>query len=305
MEVYKRETRKVIKRFRAHRLSFHDCVAALDAALADLTPRLTGEQIAPLRALMLENNDMVMKEMERRGPPPFDPKILAAFGGITVSDYRPGQVIYAQGDSGEAVFYIQKGRVKLTAVSKFGKPAVIGVLGAGSFLGEGCLRGQPYAATATAMVKSSIERLDKLSVIRALSENLAFSELFLAHLLYRNIRMEEDMIYQILNSHEKRLARVLLLLANFGKKGRPKSVIPKISFEALAGMVGTTISRVSVFMRKFRKLGFIEYNGEWKIHNSLLNVVLHDQFVPIPNDPFPVTLSPPRTPGRRVKLKDA
>jgi CRP/FNR family cyclic AMP-dependent transcriptional regulator len=306
MEVYKRKTRKVIKRFLVHRLSFNDCVAALDAALADLTPRLTSEQIAPLRALMLENNDMVMKEMERRGPPPFDPKMLAALrDGITVSDYRAGQVIYAQGDSGEAVFYIQKGRVKLTAVSKFGKPAIIGVLGAGSFLGEGCLRGQAYAATATAVVKSSIERLDKLSVIRGLSENLAFSELFLAHLLSRNIRLEEDMIHQILNSHEKRLARVLLLLANFGKKGKPKSVIPKISFEALAQMVGTTISRVSVFMRKFRKLGFIDYNGEWKIHNSLLNVVLHDQFVPIPNDPFPVTLSPHRTPGRRIKSKDA
>jgi len=296
----------VIKRFRAHGLSFHDCVAALDAALADLTPRLTGEQIAPLRALMLENNDLVMKEMERRGPPPFDPKILAALrDGITVSDYRSGQVVYAQGDSGEAVFYIQKGRVKLTAVSKLGKSAVIGVLGAGSFLGEGCLRGQPYAATATAVVKSSIERLDKLSVIRGLSENLAFSELFLGHLLSRNIRLEEDMICHILNSHEKRLARVLLLLANFGKKGKPKSVIPKISFEALAQMVGTTISRVSVFMRKFHKLGFIDYNGEWKIHNSLLNVVLHDQFVPIPNDPFPVTLAPHRTPGRRVKSKDA
>src|ERR1700674_526834 len=259
MEVYKRETREAIKRFLARRLTFHDCVAALDAALADLTPRLKDEQIVPLRALMLENNDMVMKEMERRGPPPFDPKILAASGArISVSDYRPGQVIYAQGDSGEAVFYVQKGRVKLTVVSKFGKQAVIGVLGAGSFLGEGCLRGQPHAATATAMVKSSIERLDKSSMMRALSTNLAFSELFLAHLLSRNVRMEEDMIYQILNSHEKQLARALLLLANFGKKGRPKSVIPKISFEALAQMVGTTISRVNFFMRKFRKLGFIE-----------------------------------------------
>ena len=158
MEVYKSETREVIKRFLDHRLSFPDCIAALDAALADLTPRLTGEQIAPLRALILENNDIVMKEMERRGPPPFDPKILAALGdGITVSDYRSGQVIYAQGDSGEAVFYIQKGRVKLTVASKFGKKAVIGVLGAGSFLGEGCLRGQPHAVTATAMVKSSID----------------------------------------------------------------------------------------------------------------------------------------------------
>jgi CRP/FNR family transcriptional regulator, cyclic AMP receptor protein len=305
VEVYKSETREVIRRFRAGRLSFHDCVAALDAALADLTPRLTGEQIAPLRALMMENNDMVMKEMERRGPPPFDPKLLAAFGdGITVAVYRPGQVIYAQGDSGEAVYYIQKGRVRLTAVSKFGRQAVIGVLGAGSFFGEGCLRGQAHAATATAMLKSSIERLDKLSVIRGLRENLAFSELFLAHLLSRTIRLEEDMIYQILNSHEKQLARALLLLANFGKKGRPKSVIPKISFEALAQMVGTTISRVRQFMRKFRKLGFIDYNGELKINSSLLNVVLRDQFFTTASDPR-ANLLPQRTPGRRVKLKNA
>ena len=244
---------------------------------------------------------MVMKEMERRGPPPFDPKILAALGdGITVSDYRAGQLIYTQGDSGDAVFYIQKGRVKLTVVSKLGKRAVIGVLGAGSFLGEGCLRGQPHAATATALGKSSIERLDRASMLRVLGENLAFSELFVAHLLSRSLRMEEDMIYQILNSHEKRLARALLMLANFGEKGRPKSVIAKISFEALAQMIGTTISRVGFFMRKFRKLGFIDYNGELKINNSLLNVVLHDQFVTMAPDPLPVTLSR-RTPGGRVK----
>ena len=142
-------------------------------------------------------------------------------------------------------------------------------------------------ATATAMGKSSIERLEKSSVKRALSENLAFSELFLAHLLSRNLRIEEDMVYQILNSHEKRLARALLTLADFGKEGRPKSVIPKVSFEALAQMVGTTISRVGFFMRKFRKLGFIDYNGELKIKNSLLKVVLHDQFVVMANDPLP------------------
>jgi CRP/FNR family cyclic AMP-dependent transcriptional regulator len=307
MEVYRRETRRVIKRFLNRRISFADCVAALDAALADLTPRLSGQPIAPLHALILENNDIVTKEMERRGPQPFDPKIVAALaGGITLSDYRLGEVIYRQGESGDAVYYIQKGRVKLTVVSKFGKQAVMGVLGAGSFLGEACLRGQPYAATATVMAKSSIERLEKSSMIRVLGENLAFSELFLAHLLSRNISMEEDMIYQILNSNEKRLARALLLLANFGKKGRPKSVIPKIRFEALAQMVGTTISRVSFFMKKFRKLGFIDYNGELKINNSLLKVVLHDQFVIMANDPFPVTLSPQRTPGsRRVKLKGA
>jgi CRP/FNR family cyclic AMP-dependent transcriptional regulator len=306
MEVYKSETRELIRRFLNHRITFHDCMAALEDALSDLTSRLTSEQIAPLRALILENNDIVMKEMERRGPPAFDPKVLAALGdGITVSDYRPGQVIYGQGEFGETVFYIQKGRVKLTVVSKFGKQAVIGVLGAGSFLGEACLRGQPHAATATAMGKSSIERLDRSRMIRVLRENLAFSELFLTHLLSRNLRMEEDMVYQILNSHEKRLARALLMLANFGKKGRPKSVIPKVSFEALAEMVGTTISRIGFFMRKFRKLGFIDYNGELKISNSLLNVVLRDQFVSMATDPLPLTLSPHRTPGRRAKLKDA
>jgi CRP/FNR family cyclic AMP-dependent transcriptional regulator len=306
MEVYKSETREVIRRFLGHRLTFQDCMAALDAALADLTPRLTGDEIPDLRALMLENNDLVMKEMERRGPPPFDPQSLAALAdGIAVSHYRPGQAIFAQGDSGEAVFYILKGRVKLTVVSKFGKQAVIGVLGAGSFLGEGCLRGQPHAATATAMGKAWIERLDKATMTRVLSTNLAFSELFREHLLSRNISIEEDMVYQILNSHEKRLARALLMLANFGKKGRPKSAIPKISFETLAQMVGTTIARVTFFMKKFRKLGFIDYNGEFKIHNSLLNVVLHDQFVTIASGPFPGTLPPHRTPGRRAKLKNA
>jgi len=305
MEVYKRETEELIRRFLDHKLSFPECIAALDAALADLTPRLAPEQLPALRALMLENNDMVMKEMERRGPPPLDPKALSAFDdGITLSDYRLGQVIYAQGDSGNAVFYIHKGRVKLTAVSKFGKQAVAGTLGAGSFLGEACLRGRPYAVTATALAKSSILRLDKSSVVRLLGKDLTFSERFLAHLLSRNISLEENVVYQILNSNEKRLARVLLLLANFGKKGRPKNVIPKISFGALAQMVGTTISRVSFFMKKFRKLGFIDYNGELTINNSLLNVVLHDQFI-VANDLFPVIPSPTQIPRRRVKLRDA
>ena len=305
MEVYKRETRNVIRRFRDHRLSFPDCIAALDAAFADLTLRLSGEQMVAARALTMENNDIVMKEMARRGPPPFDPKILATLSvGVTVSDYRSGQVIYAQGDPGEAVFYIQKGQVKLTVASKFGKKAVTGVLGAGSFLGERCLSGQEHAVTATVMVKSSIMRLDKSSVMRLLSTHLAFSELFLQHMLSRNLSMEEDMISQVLNSQEKRLARALLLMADFGKEGRPKNVVPKMSFEALAQMVGTTISRVRHFMKKFRKLGFIDYNGELQINNSLLNVVLHDQFVITENDPFPGTRTPHGTPGRRSKVKD-
>jgi len=304
MEVFRRETRGAIKRFLNHKLSLPGCIAALDAAFADLIPRLTNEQFAPLRVLLLENNNMVMKEMERRGAPPFDPEILAVLGdGITLLDYRPSQVIYAQGDSGDAVFYVQKGRVKLTVVSKFGKQAVIGVLGAGSFLGEACLRGQPHAATAQSMGKSSIERLDKTSMIRALGESLAFSELFLAHLLSRNLSLEEDMVYQILNSHEKRLARALLMLANFGKKGRPKNVIPRISFEALAEMVGTTISRVNFFMRKFRKLGFIDYNGALKINSTLLNVVIHDEFVTMSMNPLPV-VSQSRIARNRLKPKE-
>jgi CRP-like cAMP-binding protein len=254
----------------------------------------------------MQDNDIVTKEMERRGPLPFDLGILASLGnGITLSDCRAGEVLYAQGDSGETVFYIQKGRVKLTVASKFGKEAVMGVLGAGSFLGEACLRGHPHAVTATVVVKSSIIRLDKSSVIRLLGKDPTFSETFLDHLLSRNINIQEDMAYQILNSYEKRLARVLLLLANFGKKGRPKSVVPKISFEALAQTVGTTISRVNFFMKKFRKLGFIDYNGEMKINNSLLNVVLHDQFVVMPGDPLPATRLPHRTTRRRVKLKNA
>jgi CRP-like cAMP-binding protein len=302
MDVYKSETREVIKRFLNRRIGFEECMAALDAAFSDVASRLTSEQMVSLRALVMENNEIVMKEMERRGPPPFDAKILAALGdGITTSDYRPGQVIYAQGESGDTVFYVQKGQVKLTVVSKFGKQAVIGILGAGSFFGEGCLRGLPHAATATAVGKSSIERLERSSVIRALGENLAFAELFLGHLLSRNLRMEQDMVYEILNSHEKRLARALLMLADFGKKSRPKKVIPKVSFEALADMVGTTISRVGVFMRKFRKLGFIDYNGKLKIYNSLLNVVLHDKLVAMATDPPSVMMSARRTPGRRVK----
>ncbi len=304
MEVYKSETREVIRRFLAHRISFPDCIAALDSALADLTTRMTGEQLAPIRALMMENNEVVMKEMARRGPPPYESNILGVLGaGITPSVCQRGQVIHAQGDTGDAVFYIQKGRVQLMVASKFGKQAVMGILGEGSFFGEACLRGQPHAATATAMVRSSILRLDKGSVMRAIGEDLAFSELFLGHLLSRNIRMEEDMVYQILNSNEKRLARALLLLANFGKKGRPKKVLPKISFESLAQMVGATISQVAFFMKKFRKLGFIDYNGELKIHSTLLNVVLHDQFVVMANDPFPVILAPQRTTGTRGRLK--
>ena len=203
---------------------------------------------------------------------------LAEVGsGKTVVPYPEGKVIFAQGDQAAALFYIQKGRVKLTVVSQGGKEAVIAVLGTTDFFGEGCLAGQTLRmATATALSACSIMRLEKGMVIDMLRKEPAFSELLLSYMLTRTIRIEEDLVDQLFNSSEKRLARALLLLANFGKDGKPETVIPKISQETLAEMIGTTRSRVSFFMNKFRKLGFIEYNGKLEVHSSLLNVVLHD-----------------------------
>jgi len=213
----------------------------------------------------------------------FDPNLfLAKVGsGRSVAEYRKKQVVFAQSDQADAIFYIQKGKVKLTVVSDNGKEAVIAILGIGDFLGEGCLAGRSlYLGTATAMTECSILRLQKSSMIRLLHDEPAFSELFVSYLLSRNIRIEEDLVDQLFNSSEKRLARVLLLLANFGKEGKPEPVIARISQETLAEMIGTTRSRVSFFMNKFRKLGFIEYNGEvhggLHVHSSLLNMVLHD-----------------------------
>ena len=211
--------------------------------------------------------------------PTFDPKTFLAKVGKsrTPSDYKKDQKVFSQGDPAEAIFYVQKGRIKLTVVSKGGKEAVIAILGPGAFFGEGCIAGQSLRmATAAAMSECSVIRLEKAGVIRALHEDPSFAELFLHHLLTRNIRIEEDLVDQLFNSSEKRLARVLLLLANFGKEGKPELVIPKISQETLAEIVGTTRSRISYFMNKFRKLGFIEYNGKLEVHSSLLNVVLHD-----------------------------
>ena len=214
---------------------------------------------------------------------PFDPKVfLAKVGnGRSMAEYHKKQVVFAQSDPADAIFYIQKGKVKLTVVSDNGKEAVIAILGAGDFLGEGCLAGRSlYLGTATAMSECSIVRLQKSSMIRVLHEEPAFSEMFVSYLLSRNIRIEEDLVDQLFNSSEKRLARVLLLLANFGKECKPEPVIARISQETLAEMIGTTRSRVSFFMNKFRKLGFIEYNGEVNgglhVHSSLLNIVLHD-----------------------------
>jgi CRP-like cAMP-binding protein len=209
----------------------------------------------------------------------FDPAaFLAKAGkGKTTATYRKGQAVFAQADAADAIFYIQRGKVKVTVVSNNGKEAVVAILDDGDFLGEGCLAGQQVRmATAAAMSESAIVRLEKAEAVRVLHDEPAFSELFLKHLLSRNIRVEEDLVDQLFNSSEKRLARVLLLLAKFGKEGAPETVIPKMSQETLAEIVGTTRSRVSFFMNKFRKLGFVEYNGELKIHSSLLNVVLHD-----------------------------
>src|SRR5580700_9068998 len=210
---------------------------------------------------------------------PFDPAIFLATvdSGRTLSDSRRNDVIFSQGDAADAVFYIQKGQVKVTVISEQGKEAVVAVLGPDEFCGEGCLAGQPRRmATATAMTECEIMRLEKGAIIRILHDEPAFSEMFVTHLLARTIRVEEDLVDQLFNSSEKRLARALLLLANFGKEGRPEPIIARVSQETLAEMIGTTRSRVSHFMNKFRKLGLIDYNGSIEIHSSLLNVVLRD-----------------------------
>ena len=213
----------------------------------------------------------------------FDPHtFLATIGeGRNLSAVLKNQSIYAQGDQADAVFYLQKGKVRLTVVSKAGKEATIGILSAGSFFGEGALAGQIVRmGSAGAMTDCELLRVDKKAMMTALHREHTFSDLFVAYLLARNIRYEEDLVDQLFNSSEKRLARVLLLLAHFGKEGIPEAVVPKISQETLAAMIGTTRSRVSFFMNRFRKLGFIDYSGGLdgglQVHSSLLNVVLHD-----------------------------
>jgi CRP-like cAMP-binding protein len=210
----------------------------------------------------------------------FDPATFletVASGG-TVATYPTKQVIFMQGDSANAVFYIKKGKVKVTVISKAGKEAVVAIRGQDEFLGEGCLIGQPKRlATASAMTECVTMRVEKMEIMRVLREEPDFSRMFVAHILARTARVEEDLVDQLFNSTEKRLARLLLLLANFGKEGRPEPVIAKISQETLAEMVGTTRSRVSHFMNKFRKAGFISYNGHLEVHSSLLSVVLADR----------------------------
>jgi CRP/FNR family transcriptional regulator, cyclic AMP receptor protein len=218
--------------------------------------------------------------MKRKGKLPFDPKqFLAKVGeGKTIAKYRNDQIVFSQGQVADAVFYIQQGKIKLTVVSEQGKEAVVAILGPGHFFGEGCLNGHPRRiATTAAIDECVITRLEKAAMVTALHDEPDFAELFMSYLLSRNSRIEEDLIDQLFNSSEKRLARLLLLLANFGKEGRPEPIVGKFSQETLAEMIGTTRSRVSFFMNKFRKLGFIEYNGKLEVHNSLLNVVLYDK----------------------------
>jgi CRP/FNR family cyclic AMP-dependent transcriptional regulator len=217
--------------------------------------------------------------MDKKQAAPFDPKIfLAKVGdGRTLANYHKDEMIFSQGEEADAIFYIRRGKVKVAVLSKRGKEAVIAILSAGDFLGEGCLAGQSQRmASAIATSECSIVRIQKSATVRVLHEEPSFSELFLSHVLSRNIRMEEDLVDQLFNSSEKRLARLLLLLANFGKEVKPEPVLVNISQETLAEMVGTTRPRVSFFMNKFRRMGLIEYNGGIEVHSALLNVVLHD-----------------------------
>jgi CRP/FNR family cyclic AMP-dependent transcriptional regulator len=218
--------------------------------------------------------------VRKRRKASFEPKIFLAkvSEGKTIAKYQQGQIVFSQGDVADAVFYIQKGKVKLTVISEQGKEAVIAILEPGHFFGEGCLNGHGLrVATTSAMEECVITRIAKSVMIAVIHREPDFSELFMAYLLARNSRIEEDLIDQLFNSSEKRLARLLLLLANFGKEARPEPIVGKISQETLAEMVGTTRSRVSYFMNKFRKLGYIDYNGHLEVHNSLLNVVLYDK----------------------------
>jgi CRP/FNR family cyclic AMP-dependent transcriptional regulator len=221
----------------------------------------------------------IPKKKSGKGKARFDPAdfLETAAKGRVVSTHRKGEILFSQGEDADAIFYVRKGKVKVTVISKQGKEAVVAILGADEFVGEGCLIGQPKRlATASAMTDCVTMRVDKTEIMRVLREEPEFSQMFVAHILARNARIEEDLVDQIFNSTEKRLARLLLLLANFGKEGRPEPVVAKISQETLAEMVGTPRSRVSYFMNKFRKAGFISYNGHLEVHSSLLSVVLAD-----------------------------
>jgi CRP-like cAMP-binding protein len=217
--------------------------------------------------------------MARRTKATFDAKAFLATvnHGRTISTLAKDEVVFQQGSPADAVYYVRRGAIKVVVTSTQGREAVIAILKPGEFFGEGCLIGQPRRlATATAVARSEVMRVAKAEMLRVLHAEPAFGELFMAHLLTRNSRVEEDLVDQLFNSSEKRLARTLLLLSNLGREGTPQEIIPRISQETLADIIGTTRPRVNAFMNKFRKLGFIDYNGSLKVHNSLLSVVLHD-----------------------------
>jgi CRP-like cAMP-binding protein len=221
-----------------------------------------------------------LRDMAKKAQAAFDPKTFLAHAGKgrDITKYRKEQTIFAQGDAADAVFYLQKGKVRISVVSNRGKEAIVSILGADEFFGEGCISGQVLRiASAHAMTDSAVVRIGKTEMIRLLREEPRFSELFTHHLLKRTMRVEADLIDQLFNSSERRLARLLLILANYGNEGKPEPILAKISQETLAEMIGTTRSRVSFFMNRFRKLGFITYNGHIEVHKSLLNLVLHDQ----------------------------
>lgn len=220
------------------------------------------------------------RQVEQAAPVPrFDSRtFLTSVGaGRTSTTIQPKEMVYRQGDPADAVYYIEAGKIQLTVLSEQGKEGVIAMLEPGEFFGEGCIAGQPFRmASASATAKSTVARIEKAAMIRVLHEQPSMSEMFTTFLLLRNIQIEADLVDQLFNSSERRLARLLLLLANFGKEGKMETIIPTVSQDALAARVGTTRPRINYFMNKFRKLGFIEYNGGLKIHTSLLNVIVHD-----------------------------
>ena len=229
--------------------------------------------------------------VKKRRRSKFDPKtFLSKVGeGKTIAKYRKDQIVFSQGEIADAVFYIQHGKVKLTVVSEQGKEAVVAIVGPGHFFGEGCLNGHPLRiATTRAVDECVITRLEKAVMLATIHSQPEFSELFMSYLLTRNSRIEEDLIDQLFNSSEKRLARLLLLLANFGKEGSPQPIVGKFSQEMLAEMIGTTRSRVSFFMNRFRDMGFIDYNGRIEVRSSLLTVILQDQPQPQPSSSTPI-----------------
>lgn len=243
-------------------------------------PSIAKQRSKTLPVGTIKAGDIVIPRTPLRKIRLFDPHAFLAQAGLgrTVINLKKKQAVFSQGEPAEAVFYIQRGRIRLSVISPGGKEATIALLGNGDFLGEECIAtSQPLRlATATAIADCAVLKIERKEMVRALHEQESFSDIFVSYLLSRNLRIQEDLVDQLFNSSEKRLARTLLLLAQFGKEGTADAVIPKISQEMLAEMVGTTRSRVNFFMNRFRKLGFIEYNGKLLVHRSLLTVVLHD-----------------------------